>query len=268
MADEHARLLEEIASVARALPATVLEGACAALEALPPTASRVERLRPARRIVQPSSRQRVRQLLVTWQRTAPTVSPPSLAWALRAASAADEFHRQHQTLELVWTGPAPPSAALRRTDQALLGLIEGARRSLIIVTFAAYKIPQIAAALKEAATRGVAIRLILESPETSDGKVAFAGLKALGEDVARMSTVYVWPLDRRPRDAAGRHGSLHVKCAVADENTALISSANLTEHALQLNMELGVLIRGGELPGRIAMHLERLIGERALVPNS
>lgn len=46
--------------------------------------------------------------------------------------------------------------------------------------------------------------------------------------------MYVWPLDKRPKDGAGRHGSLHAKCAVADEAAAFTSSANLTKYALNL----------------------------------
>jgi len=38
----------------------------------------------------------------------------------------------------------------------------------------------------------------------------------------------------------------------------LISSANLTEYALSLNMEAGVLITGGEAPGKAERHLKRL----------
>ena len=49
-----------------------------------------------------------------------------------------------------------------------------------------------------------------------------------------------------------RHGSLHVKCAVADDAAALISSANLTEYAMNLNMELGLMVKGGDLPSSLA----------------
>ena len=49
-------------------------------------------------------------------------------------------------------------------------------------------------------------------------------------------------------------------------NSALISSANLTEYALNLNMELGLLVRGGDLPGRVVGHLRRLMREGVLVP--
>ena len=60
--------------------------------------------------------------------------------------------------------------------------------------------------------------------------------------------------------------SLHVKCAVADRQRLLVSSANLTEYALTKNMELGVLVEGGEVPARVQEHLEALLQRRILQP--
>lgn len=74
--------------------------------------------------------------------------------------------------------------------------------------------------------------------------------------------MYVWPLERRPRDQAGRYGSLHAKFAVVDEAALLVSSANLTEYALNLNMELGLLVRGGGLPPRVVGHLRQLVEDK------
>lgn len=54
----------------------------------------------------------------------------------------------------------------------------------------------------------------------------------------------LWPHEQLPVDERGKRGVLHSKCAVADERMLFVSSANLTEHALNLNMELGVLIQG------------------------
>lgn len=48
--------------------------------------------------------------------------------------------------------------------------------------------------------------------------------------------------------------------AIGDDDLLFITSANLTECAMNLNMGLGVLIRGGELPGQVRVHFERLIG--------
>jgi phosphatidylserine/phosphatidylglycerophosphate/cardiolipin synthase-like enzyme len=115
-----------------------------------------------------------------------------------------------------------------------------------------------------AARRGVEIYLIFESSDA--GKTAFAAIEAMGEELEALSSVYLWPLDKRPKDAAGRHGSLHAKCAAADGADLLVSSANLTEFALNINMELGVHVRGGDLPNRVVEHLRQLMQDQVLVP--
>jgi phosphatidylserine/phosphatidylglycerophosphate/cardiolipin synthase-like enzyme len=166
---------------------------------------------------------------------------------------------------MVWSGPLSGTSSFRRTDQALLELIQAAKRSIIVVTFAAYKVPNIAAALVDAAKRGVKISLILESTEESEGAVTFNAIEAMGTELARVATVYAWPTEKRGMDAKGNRGALHVKCAVVDDEAVLISSANLTEHAMNLNMELGLLVRDGGVPCSLARHLQSLIQNRVLV---
>src|SRR5215212_8465822 len=85
-------------------------------------------------------------------------------------------------------------------------------------------------------------------------------------DLRALSEVYIWPLDKRPKDGAGRYGSLHAKFAVADEAALFVSSANLTEYAFNFNMELGLLARGGDLPARAVSHLRRFMEERVPLP--
>lgn len=51
----------------------------------------------------------------------------------------------------------------------------------------------------------------------------------------------------------------------SDGRCLLISSANLTEYAFTLNMELGVLITGGELPQRVEERFDKLIEKGVLV---
>jgi phosphatidylserine/phosphatidylglycerophosphate/cardiolipin synthase-like enzyme len=247
------------------LPGSVIDELCGALEGLGEDAPPRQRASLSTVIASPRARTRVSGLIEAWG-LAPDVSPTSLAWALRAAYHADERRRREQAIELVWTGPSPEGTVLRRTDQVLLDLIRSARRTLHVVAFAAYKIPILSEAMLAAARRGVAVTLIFESPEASAGKIAFAGLDALGKEMRDLASVYVWPLERRPKDGAGRHGSLHAKCAVDDGARLLVSSANLTEFALNMNMELGLLVRGEDLPDRVVGHLDQLIRERVLVP--
>ena len=207
---------------------------------------------------QDATRNRLRKLLAHWDAACPGATHEALAAALDAAAAMHEWHCRNQSIELVWTGPVPSGTVLRRTDQALLELIRGARKRLLIVTFAAYRIPLLHQALIEAADRGVDLDFVLESKEASQGKVTVDPLSALGPELAKRATVWTWLLEARPRDAVGRHGTLHVKCALADGARLFISSANLTASALLLNMELGVLIEGGKLPTEVAGHFDDL----------
>jgi len=109
------------------------------------------------------------------------------------------------------------------------------------------------------ARRGVSIAIYLETPDASEGRVTFDTVGALGQEIARHAHIYVWPLERRPQTADGRHGSLHAKIALADGRMMLISSANLTEYAMTLNMEMGLLVHGGPLPAQVETHLARLV---------
>ena len=81
----------------------------------------------------------------------------------------------------------------------------------------------------------------------------------MGGDIAQHARIYIWPLEQRAQSESGHHGSLHAKVAVADGQAMLISSANLTEYAMTLNMELGLLIKGGPLPAQVQTHLNRLV---------
>ncbi len=194
----------------------------------------------------------------------PRTEAAALASALRAASAMDQLWLRNQSLNVVWTGPAPPGGTFRRTEQALLEVISSSLVELWLVSFAGYRLPAVRDALLNAARRGVTVHFVNESPEESEGRVTFSALEGLGRELAESSRVYVWPLARRPKDERGRHGSLHAKCALADRILLFVSSANLTEFAMNLNMELGLLVRGGDAPARVADHFGWLVEQRYL----
>jgi len=208
---------------------------------------------------QPRLRALVAKLLDAWQRHAADQSPQSVALALVTATTTAQHCREAQVVELIWTGPGAMEVPLRRTDQVLLEVINAAHKSLLVVSFAVYKIPAITAALVDAFERGVDLHICVEAPEPSGERIAYNTIQALGPAVQQRAAIYIWPQDKRPADPQGHTGSLHAKCAVADEQVLFISSANLTDYAMNLNMELGTLIRGGPLPRLVAGHFMRLI---------
>jgi phosphatidylserine/phosphatidylglycerophosphate/cardiolipin synthase-like enzyme len=210
-------------------------------------------------IPNPAIQIQIEDLLRLWQTQHPEINAAGLALALLTAAHAENHHRTAQALELVWTGPRSQSIPLRRTDQALLQLIQEANERLLIVSFAVYKAKNILDALVQAAHRGVTVSILVESPEESVDKISYDPVQALGDKLRNHARIYVWPHAQRPRSPDGKHGSLHAKAAIADGQTLLISSANLTEYAMNLNMELGVLIRGGVLPGQVEGHFNELM---------
>ena len=151
-------------------------------------------------------RQCVGQLLDAWQRTSPQVSRQALAYALAAAAQAAAATRREQEVALVWTGPRVDDPPLRRTDQALQEVINAARRELLLVSFAVYMVPHIAKSLVAAAQRGVTIRIALETPHESAGRIDYDTVRSLGPDVAQHAELYIWPEGKREQGAVGESG--------------------------------------------------------------
>ena len=167
--------------------------------------------------------------------------------------------RAKRRVELVWSGPANIRSTLRSTGPALLELLNSARESLHLVAFAAYKVSAVAAAIGAAVSRGVRVALVLENDEASAGKGSFNALPHLSESQLASIDVYEWPLSQRERSDRRRHSTRHAKFAVADKARLLVSSANLTEHHVNPNIELGLMVLDGESAGKAVEQVEALI---------
>lgn len=212
---------------------------------------------------QPHHRQLAAAFIDECLAAVPQAASHTVAIALLTAGLSEKGHRDAQSVELVWTGPDAAAVPFRRTEQAILQVLDSAQHRITLVSYAVYSVPNVCGALVRAARRGVKINVILETPDKIAGQSEYSTLKALGHEVASCSTVYYWPQENR-----GRHGEkfgiLHVKCAVADGRWLFLSSANLTEYAFSINMELGVLITGGDMPKQIETNFDRLIALHTL----
>src|SRR5437588_4867377 len=93
-------------------------------------------------ISQPHYRSLVGHFLDAWQSQAATISPEAVAAALVTAGHSEQVHGEQQSLEFVWTGPDVGIVPLRRTEQALLQVIDSARRRVMVVSYAVYNIPR------------------------------------------------------------------------------------------------------------------------------
>lgn len=201
----------------------------------------------------------VERLVDAWRAT--SVGSGELALMLLAASHAFENVSKHQSTELVWTGPTTPFVSARRTEQALLQVIGAAKRILVVTSFVAYDVSTIVKALNDASERGVSISMLLESSQDHGGSISFDVIGKM-RTLVPAAKLYAW----RERTTPFADGRVHAKVAVADGDVCFITSANLTGHAMEQNMEAGVLISGGQVPKLLHEHLQALVETKTVSP--
>jgi phosphatidylserine/phosphatidylglycerophosphate/cardiolipin synthase-like enzyme len=205
----------------------------------------------------------VDRLAKTWE-DMPSLSPAELAAALRSASHTASIVSGSENVQLVWSGPDTKLVPIRRTEQVLIEVIQAANTRLFLISFVAYAVSSVMDSMRKAAERGLNISILLESSESHGGKISVDSVAKMRKALPD-ATVYVWRPELRGRDERGRFGAVHAKCAVADGKVAFVTSANLTDAALEKNMEIGVLIKGGSIPNQLDRHLEALVTTRTIV---
>jgi cardiolipin synthase len=205
----------------------------------------------------PAFQASVGRLLEAWEAN-PGPSGLTVGAAVAAASHAHDEARRNPHLELVVSGPDSKSIKARRTEQVLLEWIGKATREILLVTYALYMYDDLRKALVAASARGVEVTVLTEDPQDNP---SYGGSPAK-ELSGLIAQRFRWPADKRPEAGA----ALHAKVAVIDGTTAFITSANLTKRAAGNNLEAGVLIRGGDIPGRLIAHVHELHEQGRLSP--
>lgn len=250
---------------------TLLDAVAAVVSQLPPEkvraiANRIRRADPdkaasvlADMLNTPAANVIVDRLVDAWR--AQEVSPEELGLMLLAAGHVFTQAMNRQSTELVWTGPTTPIVSARRTEQALLQVINAAEHTLFMTSFVAYDVSTIVKALNAAADRRVTVSILLELSQEHGGSINFDVIGKMRTLVPE-AHLYAW----REKAAAFSEGRVHAKVAVADGKTCFITSANLTGYAMDLNMEAGVLITGGHIPGLLDEHLRALVVLNVIVP--
>ncbi len=192
----------------------------------------------------------------------PSVSGAELALMFQASSITAALAAKGSSIELVWTGPATGLVPVRHTAQVLAGLIDQAVHELFFVSFVAYDVSSIISALQRAVLRGVKLSVLVEQSKEHGGNLTVDSLGKLRRKIPE-AKFYVW--DRTELPESSLSASVHAKCAVADSSVAFITSANLSDAAMERNMELGVLINRGPLPEQLHRHLNALVATRHIV---
>jgi phosphatidylserine/phosphatidylglycerophosphate/cardiolipin synthase-like enzyme len=240
-----------LADVARSLPLDQLELAANALCQLHvPDPAALEALKGL--VPTEPFRVEMEQVVKAWEK-APELDGAAISLALQSASAGYRSAKAESQLEVVWSGPEG-EVDVRLTYAVLIEVIRSAQRRLTLVSFAAHRVKEVAEALKIASDAGVEVRVVLDGG--TEAVRAF--------DASDGIALYTWPPTLLPEHDP-LHASLHAKAAIADDQLAFVTSANLTGYALDRNMELGLLVRGGEAPRLLADHFDGLINSGVLV---
>lgn len=202
--------------------------------------------------VTPQAKQRLTDLVDCWQLT--DVPPEELAGMLAGASYAYHQAKTEESLELVWTGPPSELVSTRKTEQALLEVINASNKNLFLTCFVSYKAISILESMCKAISRGVEVSILMESSD-KPGDGIFVDAIGKMRELLPEAKIYYWA----NKQGVYEGGKVHAKIAVADAHVCFVSSANLTGYAMEKNMEAGILIHGGPIPEKLHEHLNALV---------
>jgi phosphatidylserine/phosphatidylglycerophosphate/cardiolipin synthase-like enzyme len=191
------------------------------------------------------------------------------AWLRSAAQIAARTPRP----DLVWSGPEVPGLHARDTRRVYEELPGSAERTVWASTYAFFDGPKAFSVLARRMDARPSLRVtLLLNVQRKRGDTT-----ATDQVVRRFADHFWredWPgasrpsvfYDPRALDLEGPGGVLHAKAVVVDDEVVFVTSANLTEAALDRNIEIGLLARDRPLALAVVSHFQTLIGHELLRP--
>lgn len=175
--------------------------------------------------------------------------------------------------DLVWSGPEVPGLHARDTRRVYEELLGTAERSIWACSYAYFDGPKAFEVLAKRMDAVQALRVVLllniqrvrGDTSASDEVVRRFADRFWGADWPGTSRPQVF-YDPRALDPDGPKGVLHAKAVVVDDEAVFITSANLTEAALDRNIEMGILVRDAALAASVTAHFRGLIDRGLLKP--
>ncbi len=186
---------------------------------------------------------------------------------------ADRMAARAPRLDLVWSGPTVAGLHARNTRRVYEELLGCAERSVWASTYAFFDGPKAFEVLSRRmdAKPGLRVTLLLNVERKRGDTTA---TDQLVRRFADRFWKHDWPGTARPRvfydpralEPERPAGVLHAKAVVVDDEAVFITSANLTEAALDANIELGLLVRDRALAASTSTHFQALIDHGTLQP--
>jgi phosphatidylserine/phosphatidylglycerophosphate/cardiolipin synthase-like enzyme len=175
--------------------------------------------------------------------------------------------------DLVWSGPEVAGLHARDTRRVYEEMLGGAERSVLASTYVFFDGPKAFDVLARRMDHRPDLRVTLllniqrkrgdtTAPDQLVRRFADRFWTADWPGSARPAVFY----DPRSLDPDGPAGVLHAKAVVVDEEAVFITSANLTEAALDRNIEMGLFVRDRALAASVVSHFRGLIDLNLLRP--
>jgi phosphatidylserine/phosphatidylglycerophosphate/cardiolipin synthase-like enzyme len=195
--------------------------------------------------------------------------PAAAAWIRSLENVAARAPRP----DLVWSGPEVPGVHARDTRRVFEELLGSAERSVWVSTYAYFDGPRAFEVLARRMDekKGLRVTLLLNiQRHKGDTSAATDLVRRFAERFWKTD----WPGSSRPSvyydprslELEGPAGVLHAKAVVTDDEVVFVTSANLTEAALDRNFELGLLVRDRALAASVSSHFQSLIDRELLKP--
>jgi phosphatidylserine/phosphatidylglycerophosphate/cardiolipin synthase-like enzyme len=198
------------------------------------------------------------------------ISGPAAAAWIRIV---DEATSRTPRPDLVWSGPEVPGLHARDTRRVYEELLGSAERSVWASTYAFFDGPKAFEVLSRRmdARPELCVTLLLNIQRRRSDTTA---ADQLVRRFADRFWATDWPGSRRPSvfydpralEMEGPTGVLHAKAVVVDDEAIFVTSANLTEAALDRNIEVGLLLRDRALAANLSSHFRGLIDRGLLRP--
>lgn len=186
---------------------------------------------------------------------------------------ADRVAARAPRLDLVWSGPTVAGLHARNTRRVYEELLGSAERSVWASTYAFFDGASAFEVLAKRmdATPRLQVTLLLNVQRKRGDTTA---ADQLVRRFADRFWTHEWPGAARPRvfydpralEPDGPGGVLHAKAVIVDDEVVFITSANLTEAALDSNIELGLIVRDRAVAASVTTHCQVLIDEGVLKP--
>jgi len=168
--------------------------------------------------------------------------------------------------DLVWSGPEVSGLHARDTRRVYEELLGSAQFSVWASTYAFFDGPKAFEVLAQRmdALPELNVTLLLNiQRKRGDTRVSEYLVRAFAEHFWKID----WPGESRPRvfydpralELDGPGGVLHAKAVVTDDEALFVTSANLTEAALDRNIEVGILVRDRALAASVTGYFQGLI---------